>query len=47
MVRSYSCGAIAHRGILWIPVGVGDARIRVFSVSIDALIASMIRLSSH
>ena len=43
----YSCGAILHRGILWIPVGVGDARIRMFSVSIDELIASMIRLSLH
>ncbi|RZS64393.1 putative GH43/DUF377 family glycosyl hydrolase [Agromyces ramosus] len=42
----YSCGAILHRGTLWIPVGVGDARIRVFSVSIDELIASMTRPSS-
>lgn len=42
----YSCGAIVHRGILWIPVGVGDARIRVFSVPMDELVASMTRLSS-
>ena len=42
----YSCGAIAHRGTLWIPVGVGDSRIRVFSVAIDELIASMVRPSS-
>ena len=37
----YSCGAIAHRGTLWIPVGVGDDRIRVFSIGIDEVIASL------
>jgi predicted GH43/DUF377 family glycosyl hydrolase len=37
----YSCGAIAHRGILWIPVGVGDDRIRVFSIEIDEVIAAL------
>lgn len=37
----YSCGPIAHRGTLWIPAGVGDSRIRVFSVGIDELIRSM------
>ncbi|MEI5582445.1 MULTISPECIES: glycosylase [unclassified Agromyces] len=40
----YSCGALVHRGTMWIPVGVGDARIRVYSVPIDELIASMTRL---
>ena len=37
----YSCGAIAHRGTLWIPVGVGDDRIRVFSIGIDEVITSL------
>lgn len=37
----YSCGAIAHRGTLWIPVGVGDSRIRIFSIAIDEVIASL------
>jgi predicted GH43/DUF377 family glycosyl hydrolase len=40
----YTCGPIAHRGTLWIPTGVGDNRIRVFSAPIDDLIASMQRL---
>ena len=31
----YSCGPIAHAGTLWIPVGVGDSRIRVYSTDID------------
>jgi predicted GH43/DUF377 family glycosyl hydrolase len=38
----YSCGGIAHRGTLWIPIGVGDARIRIFSVGIEELIDSLI-----
>lgn len=37
----YSCGGIAHRGTLWIPVGVGDQRIRVFSIAVDELIESL------
>lgn len=37
----YSCGGIAHLGTLWIPVGVGDSAIRVFSIAIDELIASL------
>ncbi|HYJ50404.1 MAG TPA: glycosylase [Microbacterium sp.] len=39
----YSCGAIVHNGTLWIPVGVGDSRIRVYSIEIAALIAAMTR----
>jgi predicted GH43/DUF377 family glycosyl hydrolase len=39
----YSCGAIAHAGTLWVPVGVGDNRIRVFSGGVDELIGSMQR----
>lgn len=38
----YSCGGIAHRGILWIPVGVGDSRIRIFSIAVDELLASLV-----
>ena len=37
----YSCGGIAHDGILWVPYGVGDARIGVFSVVIADLLDSM------
>ncbi|GAA1992862.1 glycosylase [Microbacterium pumilum] len=38
---AYSCGGIVHRGTLWIPVGIGDSRIRVFSVGVDELLESM------
>ncbi|MBW4040761.1 MAG: glycosylase [Acidobacteria bacterium] len=37
----YSCGAIAHDGILWVPYGIGDARIGVFSLVIDDLLDSL------
>jgi len=37
----YSCGGIIHDGTLWIPHGVGDNRIRVASVPVGDLIASM------
>lgn len=37
----YSCGGIAHDGVLWVPYGVGDSRIGVFSVVIDELLDSM------
>lgn len=37
----YSCGAILHRGTLWVPVGVGDSRIRVYSAELDELLGSM------
>ncbi|GAA1963357.1 glycosylase [Microbacterium deminutum] len=33
----YSCGGILHRDTVWIPVGVGDSRIRVYSIALDAL----------
>lgn len=42
----YSCGPIAHAGTLWIPVGVGDSRIRVYSTDIDDLISNMSRRSA-
>lgn len=37
----YSCGGLVHDGVLWIPYGVGDNRIRVASAQIDALLESM------
>jgi predicted GH43/DUF377 family glycosyl hydrolase len=37
----YSCGGIVHDGTLWVPYGIGDARIAVFSVGLDALIDSL------
>jgi len=40
----YSCGGIVHRGTLWIPVGVGDSRIRVYSVEVEELLRSMTRI---
>ena len=33
----YSCGAVIHRGTLWIPVGVGDSRIKVYSIGLEDL----------
>ena len=39
----YSCGSIVHDGILWIPFGVGDNRIRIASVALDELLAAMVR----
>ncbi|MEU1970036.1 glycosylase [Microbacterium sp. NPDC019599] len=37
----YSCGAIAHRDTLWIPIGVGDRRIEVYSISLRDLAAAL------
>jgi predicted GH43/DUF377 family glycosyl hydrolase len=37
----YTCGAIIHDGVLWIPYGVGDQRIRVASVGLDPLLGAM------
>ncbi|QIG40193.1 glycosylase [Microbacterium sp. 4R-513] len=37
----YSCGAIVHRETLWVPVGVGDSRIRVFSTGLDDLFTAL------
>jgi predicted GH43/DUF377 family glycosyl hydrolase len=39
----YSCGGIIHDGLLWIPYGVGDNRIRVAAIGIDELVAGMRR----
>jgi len=37
----YSCGGLVHDGILWIPYGVGDDRVRVASVVVTELLAAM------
>jgi len=37
----YSCGGIVHDGILWVPYGVGDSRIRVASVPMTELLDAM------
>jgi len=39
----YSCGGIVHNGILWIPYGIGDARIGVAWVPVDDLLDRMER----
>lgn len=39
----YSCGGIVHDGTFWVPVGVGDSRIRVYSIGVDDLRGSMTR----
>ncbi len=38
----YSCGGIVHDGVLWLPYGVGDNRIRVAWVTVDNLLESMV-----
>jgi predicted GH43/DUF377 family glycosyl hydrolase len=37
----YSCGGILHDGVLWLPYGVADARIRVASIPVDELLDAM------
>lgn len=37
----YTCGGVVHEGALWIPYGIGDSRIRVASVVLADLLASM------
>lgn len=37
----YSCGGLAHDGILWLPYGINDCRIGVASVPVEDLIAAM------
>jgi len=43
----YSCGGLVHDGILWVPYGVGDSRIRVASVPLEELLDSMAPVSSE
>ena len=37
----YSCGGVIHDGRLWLPYGIGDARIGVAWVDVDGLIDAM------
>jgi predicted GH43/DUF377 family glycosyl hydrolase len=38
----YSCGGVLHDGRLWLPYGIGDARIGVAWASLDELLAEMV-----
>lgn len=38
----YSCGAIIHDDVLWIPIGIGDRRIGVCSIEVEQLLAALI-----
>ena len=42
----YSCGGVVHDGLLWLPYGIGDARIGVVWVSLDELLDSMTPITS-
>jgi len=37
----YSCGGVVHNGLLWLPYGIGDSRIRVAWAPVDELLAEM------
>jgi predicted GH43/DUF377 family glycosyl hydrolase len=37
----YSCGGLVHDGLLWLPYGIGDARIGVVWVPVDELLNEM------
>ena len=37
----YSCGGLIHDGLLWLPVGIDDARIGVAYVPMDQLLAEL------
>lgn len=37
----YTCGGIVHDGMLWIPYGIGDNRVRVASVGLSELLDAM------
>jgi len=37
----YSCGGLVHNGVLWVPFGIDDSRVGVFSIGVDELLASM------
>jgi predicted GH43/DUF377 family glycosyl hydrolase len=40
----YSCGSILHEDLLWVPLGVGDNRVRVASMNVNELLGAMKRL---
>jgi predicted GH43/DUF377 family glycosyl hydrolase len=37
----YCCGGIVHDGLLWLPYGIGDARIGVAWAPLDDLLAAL------
>ena len=39
----YSCGAITHDGVLWIPYGIGDSRIGVASIDLAELLGALMQ----
>jgi predicted GH43/DUF377 family glycosyl hydrolase len=43
----YSCGGMVHDGLLWIPLGIDDARIGVAYAPLDDVLAALLRPSSN
>ena len=41
----YSCGGLIHRNRIWVPIGIGDQRVGVYSIGIDELMDAMIDCS--
>lgn len=37
----YSCGGLLHHDRIWVPIGIGDQRIGVYSTGVDELINAM------
>jgi len=37
----YSCGGLIHDGRLWLPYGIGDARVGVAHVLVGELLAEL------
>ena len=37
----YSCGAVLHDGLVWIPYGLNDGRIKVAYAPLDAVLADL------
>jgi predicted GH43/DUF377 family glycosyl hydrolase len=42
----YSCGGIVHERTLWLPYGIGDARIGVTRTSVDDLLRAMVPVAA-
>lgn len=38
---TYSCGSIVHDGVLWLPYGIGDARIGLAHLPLDELVTAL------
>jgi predicted GH43/DUF377 family glycosyl hydrolase len=43
----YSCGGVVHDGLLWLPYGIGDARVGVAWASVDELLSEMTPVTNH